>query len=342
MQKTSMLNSNNMKNERIYFFDNAKFIIIFLVVLGHAITMLQKAPVFNGLFSFIYTFHMPVMVFITGYFAKNYMKKTNRAQRPIAFLVLYIVFQVLLILFKRYVLLDTGARYTVVKPQFGLWYLQCLVGWYIILPVLDSFKPKTVLVGSLLIGLLIGYDGYANPILSGSRFFVYLPFFMCGYYITYERIQKLLTIKWRIAGIVVLVAGAIFFYINPDIFSLNALMGNTPYKQLDLPWGKSLSWAYRLIIYAINGVVSVAFLAVIPKMKTWFSKLGTRTIAVYLLHSFLYLAYKDLKWYKAFNTEWMHVLIVVICLAVTVILSLKPFFNPINAIMNIRKDVKSK
>ena len=55
------------KKERDYRFDNIKCIMIFFVVLGHFLELFS-GNISKAIYIFIYTFHMPVFIFITGYF----------------------------------------------------------------------------------------------------------------------------------------------------------------------------------------------------------------------------------------------------------------------------------
>ena len=57
-----------MEKVREYKFDNLKILLILLVVLGHIIEPFYKL---NTLYLIIYAFHMPVFVYISGYFAKG-------------------------------------------------------------------------------------------------------------------------------------------------------------------------------------------------------------------------------------------------------------------------------
>ena len=58
--------------ERVSLWDNAKFLLIFLVVLGHFADYYTKDSLnMRRLFLFIYLFHMPAFIFISGLFSKN-------------------------------------------------------------------------------------------------------------------------------------------------------------------------------------------------------------------------------------------------------------------------------
>jgi fucose 4-O-acetylase-like acetyltransferase len=56
---------------RNYKIDNIKAFLIILVVFGHMLELVNM----GGLYRLIYTIHMPVFVFVSGYFAKFNAKK---------------------------------------------------------------------------------------------------------------------------------------------------------------------------------------------------------------------------------------------------------------------------
>lgn len=55
--------------ERDYRIDGIKWLLIVLVTFGHVIEPALSNPIANKLYSIIYIFHMPLFVFISGYYA---------------------------------------------------------------------------------------------------------------------------------------------------------------------------------------------------------------------------------------------------------------------------------
>ena len=79
------------EKKRNAYFDNLKGILIFLVVLGHVLSSFAgEGSVARWLYLLIFSFHMPVFLFVSGYFAKP-DPKTVIAR----LLILYLIFQVL-------------------------------------------------------------------------------------------------------------------------------------------------------------------------------------------------------------------------------------------------------
>ena len=59
-----------IKRERL-FFDNARAILILLVVFGHMLQPYTSGDKYlSALYLVIYSFHMPTFLFISGYFEK--------------------------------------------------------------------------------------------------------------------------------------------------------------------------------------------------------------------------------------------------------------------------------
>ena len=155
---------------RLYFFDNAKFILIFLVVLAHSTSSLRSNAFVSVLWAVINYFHMPAMIFISGFFAKSYISKSReiKVQRVATYAILFFVVQMCYFLYQKYVL-GGDITFSVINARSALWFLQCLIGWHVILPVLNYFKPGYVLIVGVLLGLLIGYENDAGNFLSISR-----------------------------------------------------------------------------------------------------------------------------------------------------------------------------
>jgi len=331
---------------RLYYFDNAKFILIFLVVLAHALSPLQSRSAFcRVLWCVVNYFHMPAMVFISGFFAKRYITKTReiKVQRVTTYLILYLAAQISVALFEKFVL-GTAIAPSLMAARSSLWFLQCLIAWYVMLPILDYFDPKAVMIVFTLFGLLIGYESGAANFLSISRVFVHLPFFMAGYYIKQEHIEKLSAhkkFKWVALAVFAVVIAICVIWPKTAIGGI--ITCNTPYVKIHglkdaFPW--ALWWVPRLWFYLIAAALIIGFLALVPRGRAIFTGLGKETLSVYILHRFVYLAHLQYKWYLPFASPWGIALLSLISLLVTVVFSLKPFTLPFHWLQNIKVKVK--
>jgi len=326
---------------RQYYFDNAKFILIFLVVLAHALSPLQSGSAFcRVLWVVINYFHMPALIFISGFFAKSYISKAReiKVQRIATYIILYLAAQISVALFEKFVL-GVNLAPSLMNARSSLWFLQCLIAWYVMLPVLNYFNPKAVMIVFTLLGLLIGYENGAANFLAISRAFVHLPFFMAGYYIKQEHIDRLRSrkhMKWIAPAIFAAVAAICLIWPKTAIGAI--ITCNTPYARIPalraLPWG--LQWVARLWFYIVAAALIVGFLALVPRGRAIFTGLGKETLSVYILHRFVYLAELQYKWYLPFASPGGIAALCSIALAVTVIFSLKPFTAPFHWLQKIK------
>ncbi|MBR6004897.1 MAG: acyltransferase family protein [Clostridia bacterium] len=328
---------------RLYFYDNAKFLLIFLVVLAHAISPFQ--PGYFGiiiLWKAINTFHMPLMIFISGFFAKRYLSSNGdiKVQRSFSYFMLYLFSQLFVSLFEKFVLKNESVGFSIISARSSLWFLMCLGIWYLVLPFFSKFKGAAVIIAGIIIGLIIGYDTHVGHELSLSRVFVHFPFFMAGYFCTPELIAKLNNKYIRFISFPLFAICVSVIVLANKIYPGRIITCSNSYENVmavvNMQYG--LVWLSRLLFYALAFVSGAAFLAIVPRRKVFFTKWGSRTLAVYILHRFLYLCWidKNLAWWKVFD-EMKYGLPIVfgIALAVTLILSLKPFSYPFTWIQKI-------
>ncbi|MFD1020005.1 acyltransferase family protein [Thalassobacillus hwangdonensis] len=270
-----------MKREA--YFDNAKIILIFLVVFGHMIQPFTDGskPMYT-LYMWIYTFHMPAFIFLAGFFAKGSGNKGYIAKLAKKLIFPYIVFQVIYTIFYFFIGKD-GWMTTPFHPHWSLWFLFSMFCWHVLLQLFSKIPPMIGLALSVTIGIVIGYASDIGHTYSLSRTFVFFPFFLAGYWLTKDQVAKWRTKQVKVASVIVMaiVAGVIAY--APE-FSSGWFLGSKSYAVLDLPNSGGLA---RLGVYMLAGIMTVAVLAWIPVKGSRISVLGQRTLYVYLLHGFL-------------------------------------------------------
>ena len=79
--------------------DNIKAMLIILVVVGHLLELFLKSGNVKTIYKIIYSFHMPLFIFISGYFAKFNLKKIITG-----LVVPYMIFQAAYILYVNYII----------------------------------------------------------------------------------------------------------------------------------------------------------------------------------------------------------------------------------------------
>ena len=80
---------------RDHHIDNIKGILILLVVCGHLLSTLQdmNSTFAIGVRTFIYFFHMPGFIFMSGYLAKGFLKKQYKGEKLLSYAWLYLLFK---------------------------------------------------------------------------------------------------------------------------------------------------------------------------------------------------------------------------------------------------------
>ena len=126
------------------YFDNARALLIVLVVIGHVIEMSSSGAA-RGLYTWIYAFHMPAFILISGYLARNFSATPKQCARLLAsVLVPYLIFDVLHSLVGAAVKGELP-EFSPGVPAFTLWFLFALVAWRLMVPLLRVLR-RPVLV----------------------------------------------------------------------------------------------------------------------------------------------------------------------------------------------------
>src|SRR3954453_4695933 len=83
------------------FFDNAKLLLVTLVVVGHAWTLMPDAPASFPAYAFLYSWHVPAFVIVTGYLSRGFTCDRAGLHKLLRTVVApYLVFETLLALFR--------------------------------------------------------------------------------------------------------------------------------------------------------------------------------------------------------------------------------------------------
>ena len=268
--------------ERNAYFDNARLLLIFLVVFGHMIQpFIDGSSGINTLYMWIYTFHMPAMIFLAGFFAKGSGNKAYIVKLARKLLVPYLIFQLLYTVFYFFIGKD-GWQTGVFHPHWSLWFLCSLFGWHLLLSL---FKKAPALISmsiAVFIGLIVGYFGEIGHTFSLSRTFVFFPFFLLGFWLTEKHVMWLKHKGMKIVSLVVLIAVGAAIYYAPD-FNSGWLLASKSYGDLGMPAYGGIA---RLLVYVTAVLMGMSVLAWVPVRNSWMTHFGTRTLYVYLVHGF--------------------------------------------------------
>lgn len=197
--------------ERIDYWDNLKCFLIILVVVGHFIEpMVPTSIEAKRLWLFIYTFHMPLFIFIAGYFHRN----TKIAEKIYMYIALGILTRILIFIPKLLWGITTSYRFFY---ESGIpWFMFAMALFIGSSFLLRNLNGKFVLLISVIVALFVGYDQSINDFFVLSRYFVFFPFYWAGILLQNSNIIEVIkNFKWHIIiGFIIIGGGTIFMHIS--------------------------------------------------------------------------------------------------------------------------------
>ncbi|OAB29949.1 fucose 4-O-acetylase [Paenibacillus macquariensis subsp. defensor] len=279
------MKTQSLKQGETYFL-NLRFLLIVTVFVANAIEpIIQQMSGLHQIFLWILTFHMPLFVLVTGYFAKSGLMGDTGRRTLTQIGLQYIIFQSIYSVLDYTIFQVNGIHHSLFAPYLLLWFLASHLCWRLLTISMHKLSPYQQIVISLILGVLVGYLQLDGVWLSISRTFVYLPFFMIGYHINFSAFLNNIT-RWKRTG-AALVSIGIFVIIG--LWGMNLpvgwLFGNMTFMQLGHhEWYAGL---FRLALYILQFISAAAFLAFVPMVESIMTDLGRRTLYVFLLHGFI-------------------------------------------------------
>lgn len=320
--------------KRDYFFDNAKFILMFFVVFGHLLKdFISDHEGILAMYKTIYTFHMPAFIFVSGFFAKGIYQKGYIGKIAKKLILPYLIFQSVYSIFYFFLFHKNSLTVDPLNPHWSLWFLISLFFWNIMLLGFSKFRPAVGITIAFLLALLIGYVDWVSNYLSLSRTLVFFPMFLLGYHVNRESLNKLTTTTVRFTSLVVFAIVLIGFYLLPDI-NYKWLLGSKPYAELDTV--NLLAMFKRLGFYSLSILMVTCFLSFVPKGYYFFTNWGKQTLYVYLLHGFFVRFFRESEVSDYFTSLENFILLAGISLLLTILLSSQFVANLAQPIIELR------
>lgn len=257
--------------------DTLKFLLIFLVVLGH----LSYHDYGLGINKLIYSFHMPLFVFLSGYFTKSEQEngvedhRKKHAKWAVRILLIYLCAQAghaLLTL-----LLGGSLSWKMlIYPQLALWYLLCLVYWRVaVWTLFRNTDDRVLFVLSVFLSILSGIVPL-NEELSFQRAFAFFPFFIAGFLF-----RKLGLMRW-------LDSVPVWKAIALSAFCLVAARLIPRYYMPKFQYDTFLDFTIRCVQTAVGFVLCLALFRLsrlinLTRLAQW----GAYTLWIYIGHTYL-------------------------------------------------------
>ena len=323
--------SGNTK-KRDYLFDNYKALLIALVVIGHFIELSYKDNEFlYALKWLVVSFHMPAFSFISGYFSKRALSLGILFQK---LAIPYIIYEIIYYLVYTFIIHKPTGLY-LLYPKFSLWYIQALFFWRLLAPHIRKIPHYMAI--SILAGLLAGCLDMPDNFLSIPRTLVFFPYFLAGSAFDRSLLVRMRTLKNRMIACAGVAAFACFLAFDPFPRNLSPKIfyGRYNYDYLDQSIIEGV--ICRGICYGIGFAMTLAVALLMSGRRTFYSYIGTRTMAIYLFHG---LAYSYLKGctdlLRGIDTLSGSLLLILSCLLMTAAFSIPQLTTFTNAVSSLR------
>lgn len=286
---------------RIEWLDAVKGIAILTVVLGHVLLGFTENDIFinvndtlEKINSWIYTWHMPLFFFLSGYafrlscLNENSLRKLEKIKRNVFnFIILYLSFQcalcVLKVVFSKFVDNKMAVEkiiYSLLFPNTLMWYLWVLIIYYIVFSFFNqNIYKKEWMIGCICMSIIGEYLAEnMNFSLCFRNLFANLFFFAFGIFFS-EKIKEIKTKAMYINYIYISIYFALCMFSSFEISNLKKI-GNIILANVN---------AFTLILSIVY-----LFQVKLKNVSKMLSSLGRASLVIYLLHTYIVTAIKVL------------------------------------------------
>lgn len=339
-----MIGERKVNSSRSNTIDISKGLAIFLVVLGHVIqyTFMARGEDFfeNPVFEVIYSFHMPLFMFISGYLAYGSIKRrslTKNLQSKIKTLLIpYVVWTVILTIANMLLVFLSKREFNFI--EFGrmlihnlflnpsIWFLYVLFIFYIMLYMTVFLQKNSTNWAFFVIPILIFFIPFETTFGTHYIQFFY-PFFLIGYLISKYRLSNFLTSKNKYKVVFFLSLLVIYLlliicweksdYIYINLMELNVNSG------ILIGLGDVI-YRYTIAFTGIAIVMLFSSWVTNPKSVSFLESVGRSTLQVYLIQtltvSFLYRYLVDIIGFPLATNSWIFIVYSILFTIINIIL----------------------
>lgn len=259
-------------NNRILWVDNLKGVLILLVILGHCIQSLDEDFDNNLLFRIIYSFHMPLFMFLSGFV--SYKKKysgNSIVNRFIRLLVPFFLWGLIgMIVFN-----DFSFEW-ICEPDRALWFLYTLFFISCIFILSSKFSNRFNISEelSLLIILLVlyGLNMFFRPRFGFVLVVRYMPFYCMGALCkkNWEHLSRYIS---RYQLLIWICFGALALFWGRDSAPTCIATNN-----------KILTFCYQMLTGTAGSLAFISLFNHFNMNFTILNRLGLMTLGIYAIH----------------------------------------------------------
>jgi fucose 4-O-acetylase-like acetyltransferase len=263
-------------------FDNAKMLLVTLVVVGHSWVLLPAESLArNWFYDFLYLWHMPAFLMVTGYLSRSFTWTRRDLDRLVTTVAVpYVVFEAMMSAFRVRVGGEEGIDTLFLEPHWPMWFLAALFVWRLATPLLKA------LPGALAAAVVVSLLGGALPgdVLDLGRITAMLPFFVLGLVARPAHLELLRARGARVVGAVLLAGAFVGARFIDGYMRTEWLYWRSGYDAMEVSFAEGALLRLGLLIVAT--VLALSALALVPRHQTRFTSLGAATMTVYLFHGF--------------------------------------------------------
>ena len=314
-----------MTKQRDAYWDNLKLVLIFLVTLGHfLLPVSNKGRSVTTVLFWIYLFHMPAFVFVSGFFSRSFVRKENKVYKLNGFLIVYFLFTIaiwtLQLIFKH----NFSAR-AILSPGGAPWYMLTMFFWYLLIPYVSCLRPVMTFPLFILLALLAGLVPECGSFLALSRTIVLFPFFLLGFYFDGRLIGRIRPWMRVLAAVFLLGAAFAMFRSSGRLGPFfRVIYADRSYEGMGL--SVKVGASYRSLWLLLSAAMTGALMCLIPRRRFRLSFIGERTLAIYIFHRLLRDIFQYLDLYRYFGSGLVLLFSLMLISAVLVFIgSAKPF-----------------
>ncbi|MBV9023297.1 MAG: acyltransferase family protein [Streptomycetaceae bacterium] len=273
--------TDSARAKRDPFFDNAKFLLIVLVVIGHNwYPLIGQSRAIKAAYMVVYAFHMPAFILLSGYFSRHFEATPVQVRKLIRSVLLpYAIFEIAYLAVVAKVDRQSFRLDLFTYPSFLCWFLIALFVWRLTTPVWRAV-PRPVLV-SVLVSLAAGLMNISTDF-AFSRILQFLPWFVAGLSVKRKHFRWLHRRAVRLWAVAVLVVALPVSYLLAPY--ANAGWLDMAANAVGLGVGTVEYLEIRLGLLAVGTLLVAAVLALIPERRLWLTALGAYTMYPFLLH----------------------------------------------------------
>ncbi|MCM0619372.1 acyltransferase family protein [Nocardioides bruguierae] len=263
-------------------FDNAKMALVTLVVIGHSWVLLPDSALRDSAYVWLYAWHMPAFVVITGYLSRSFAWTGPRLWslvRTVA--VAYVLFEAAMSMFRTFV---GGEQLEEIwsDPHWPMWFLVALFVWRLATPLFTAMPAPVALTVAVALSLTGGL--WAGSVLDLSRVFGFLPFFVLGLHLRPGAWERLHAPAARVLGVAALLAVGAVTVLTDLVPASDWFYYSHTYAELDVTAGAGVALRSLALVLGVLG--GAGFLALVPRRAGWWTAMGSASLVVYLFHGF--------------------------------------------------------